>query len=200
MSLEQKQWTRVSIHHVVLAWLRAERDTRLVSLIAGNLPQILLNPGLDALLNKADLNDLVQNHARLRMLYLYRNVFVVEIPPDTEWYELRNLTDAEIDELYVINLPEWNDPGDRNELRKVAARKPQPLRAPPAQWESPILWAHDRSGPFTIIEGTNRLTAYVSAGQSGLDIPVYVGLSPMAFYFNINDQCDTPLFAQLVQK
>lgn len=40
------------------------------------------------------------------------------------------------------------------------------------------LWGHDRSGPYTILEGNNRLTAYESTGRTGkLSLPVLVGLS-----------------------
>jgi hypothetical protein len=34
---------------------------------------------------------------------MIRNVFVVEIPPDTEWYEVHSLTDKELAELRVVN-------------------------------------------------------------------------------------------------
>jgi len=188
--LAAKKWTRVSMHHAVLAWLRAERDTNVPKYL-WQFPQLLWGPGLSALLDHANLNDVEENRARLRILYVIRNVFVLEIPPDTEWFEVQSLTDGELTELHVVNYAEWNDPGDKNELAKVAARKPSPLRAPPSSWETPILWGHDRNGPFTIIEGNNRLTAYSGSGQSGLDISVLIGLSPMRCHWHIFDR--TPL-------
>jgi hypothetical protein len=85
MSLDAKQWTRVSMHHVVLAWLRSERDTNIQRILA-QLPALLWAPGLSQLLDHANLNDSEENRARLRLLYLIRNIFVLEIPPDTKWY------------------------------------------------------------------------------------------------------------------
>jgi hypothetical protein len=46
-------------------------------------------------------------------------IFMVEIPPDTKWYEVHNLTDQELTELHVVNFHTFNDPADQNELMKV---------------------------------------------------------------------------------
>jgi hypothetical protein len=120
---------------------------------------------------------------------MIRNVFVVEIPPDTEWYEVKSLTDTELSELHVVNYQDWNDPADKNELTKVAVRKPLELRERPESWEQCILWGHDKKGPFAIIEGNNRLTAFVASGRSGLNIPIFVGLSSMRCVWHILDNC-----------
>jgi hypothetical protein len=195
MSLSQKEWSAVSIHNVVLAWLRAERPT-VMAMAAQRLPEQLWTSGLAALLDQADLNDAEGNRARLRLLSMYRNVFMVEIPPDTEWYEVRSLTDDELQELHVVNYQTFNDPADKNELMKVAARKASveqkingkiELRSSPANWEPPILWGHSRDGPFTIIEGNKRLIAYAASGESGINIPVLIGLSRMRCCWHILD-------------
>jgi hypothetical protein len=129
-------------------------------------------------LDQPNLDDPEENRARLRLFYLTgRCVFIVEIPPDTEWYVVHDLTDNELGELHVVNYQEWNEPEDKNELMKVAARKKIPLREPPSAWQPPILWGHSPTGPFTIIEGNKRLTAYAGSGQSDLRIPVVVGRS-----------------------
>jgi hypothetical protein len=198
MSLAQKTWTRVSMHHAVLAWLRAERDTN-VSRVLAQFPVQVWGPGLTELLDHANLGEAEENRARLRLIYMIRNVFVLEIPPDTEWYEVRTLTDADLDELHVVNYAHWNDPADKNELLKVAARKPQPLRAPPSSWDTPILCGHDRNGPFTVVEGNNRLTAYAGSGQSGLDIPVLVGLSPMRCHWHLLDNAPLLIYDLIVK-
>jgi hypothetical protein len=168
--------------------------------ILSAFPVALWSPGLSKLLDQPTLNDPEENRARLRLFYLTgRHVFFVEIPPDTEWYEVHNLTDNELGELHVVNYQEWNDPGDKNELAKVAARKKIALRRPPSAWDSPILWGHNNAGPFTIIEGNTRLTAYRASGQSGLSIPVLIGLSPMQCVWHILDNCGF-LMEDLIRK
>lgn len=147
------------------------------------------------LLDNPDLNNAEENRARLRILYLSgRYVFVLEIPPDTEWYDVRNLTDADLSELHTVNFGDWSNPADRNDLRTVAARKPLELKALPSEWEPPILWGHDKKGPFTIFEGNSRLTAYAGSGRSGLNIPVLIGLSAMRCHWHLADSA--PLLIQ----
>jgi len=195
MPLATMQWTRVSVHAVVLAWLRAERG-RLGELLSAT-PEMIWLSGLRALLDQAHLDNAEENRARLRLLYMIRNLFMIEIPPDTEWYKVQNLTDNEVDELRAINSSDWVSPADKNELRRVAGRKTLTLDAAPSSWETPILWSHDRNGPFTILEGNNRLTAYTASGQHGLlNIPVFVGLSPLACIWHILDNC-RPLMQDL---
>ena len=189
MGLAEKDWRRASIHQIVLAWLRAERDTHVANLLASLPSDKGKAEKLSRLLDQANINDAEENRARLRLLYLIRSPFVVEIPPDTKWYEVRNLTDSELGELHVANYRDWKSPEDKNELAKVAARKILELRQAPATWEPPILWGHEKEGPFTIIEGNNRLTAYVGSGHADLDIPVFVGLSPLRCVWHIHDEC-----------
>jgi hypothetical protein len=199
MSLAQMKWVSASIHHAILAWLRAERDPKLTNLLLP-FPPLLWSAGLSRLLDQPKLDDPEENRARLRLFYLTgRHVFSVEIPPDTEWYEVHDLTDTELGELHVVNYQEWNDPADKNELMKVAARKKIPLREPPSAWQPPILWGHSTAGPFTIIEGNTRLTAYAGSGQSGLHIPVLVGLSKMQCVWHILDSCQF-LMQDLIHK
>ena len=185
MSLANMEWKRVSMHHVVLAWLRAERD----GYVAQVQPHTGLSvPEIAALLDNADLENPDQNRARLRVLYWTRNVLVLEIPPDTEWYEVRNLKHEHMGELLAVNDPVWNDSSDRNELQNVAQRKAKPLRGTLSEWEPPILWGHDRSGPFTIMEGNNRLASYVGSGHTDLDMPVFIGLSPLKCLYHLPDR------------
>jgi hypothetical protein len=175
----------MNVHHVVRAWLRAERD----SYVAQVQPRTGLSvPEIAALLDNADLGNPDQNRARLRLLYWTRNVFVLEIPPDTEWYEVWNLKHEHTGELLAVNHANWTDPADKNELHNVAKRKAKPLRKELSEWEPPILWGHDRSGPFTIMEGNNRLASYASSGRTDLDIPVFVGLSPLKCLYHLPDQ------------
>jgi len=198
MGLAAMKWSPEPVHKVILAWLRAERDTR-VAMRLSNAPKVVWPVVISKLLDHPDLDNSEENRARLRLFYIIRSLFFVEVPPDTKWYEVHNLTDKELPELRVINSNEWTDPNDKNELAKVAARKKLELRAAPATWEPPILWGHDMNGPFTIFEGNNRLTAYAASMRSDLNIPVFVGLSSMACVWHIVDNC-RPLMQDLLQR
>jgi hypothetical protein len=181
MALVGKQWTKVSLHKVVLAWLRGERGK----------PNAMAPAGL---LDSADLSSSDENRARLRFFYILRGPYFIELPPDTEWHEVQSLTDAELSELYAVNHPDWMVAGESNELARVAARKKLVLGSQPASWEPPILWGHDKSGPFTVLEGNNRLTSYVGSGLRGLSVPVFIGLSPIGCYWHSLDK--VPLLIQ----
>jgi len=190
-------WTRVSMHKVVRAWLRAERDTNVARQLS-QLPELLWAPGLSKLLDHPDFENSNENRARLRILYMIRSLFVVEIPPDTAWYEVRNLTHSALGELRVVNYGDWTVSTEQNQIAKVAARKKPTLELSPENWDPPILWGHNRNGPFTILEGNNRLTAYAASGRSDLNILVFVGLSPMACVWHILDRC-TSLMQDLIR-
>jgi hypothetical protein len=197
MSLAQMNWTRVSMHKVVWAWLRAERDTKVARRLS-QLPELLWSPGLSKLLDHPDFENPNENRARLRILYMIRSLFVVEIPPDTVWYEVCNLTDSELGELRTVNYGDWTEAAEQNQLAKVAARKRLALGVPPSDWDPPILWGHGKNGLFTILEGNHRLAAYVASGRSDLNIPAFVGLSPTACVWHILDHC-TSLMQDLIR-
>jgi hypothetical protein len=188
MSLAEKIWEHATIHDVALEWLRAERGTNLASVLA-QFPRELLASGLATLLDRPDLSNADENRARLRLLYMIQSLFVIEIPPDTAWFRVKNLTDDDLSELYIVNYRDWNDPGDNNELRKVAVRKRLALKQQVSAWPNPILWGHDKSGPFTILEGNHRLAAYAFSGMSGINMPVLIGLSPIKSVWHMLDEC-----------
>jgi ABC-type phosphate transport system substrate-binding protein len=119
-----------------------------------------------------------------------RNAYFFEIPPDVEWYKVENLTDEDLDQLYVVNHATWRDAADQNELLKVASRRRAPLTMDPSNWESPVLFGHDEKGPFSIIEGNNRLTAYAASRTNDLNIPVYVGISELKCVWHVLDNCE----------
>jgi hypothetical protein len=165
---------------MVAEFLFGEREKEEFSFIPPGTPVI----------DAPNVNSPHENHTRLRILYHGRAQFFGEVPPDTRWYEVKFLTDNELDDLYVVaRVSPWMtaDPNDMR-LRRVAARCPDKLKDPPGDWRRPILWGHETAGPFSIFEGNNRLIAYASSpSPPGLCIPVFVGLSPTPCVWHIHD-------------
>jgi hypothetical protein len=97
MALAELNRMPITIHHVVLEFLRGERTNF-------NLPHGM--PLLDA----PTLTSPLENHQRLRILYSQRAIFMVEIPTDTNWWEVHGLTDNDLDELCVSarHNERWN--------------------------------------------------------------------------------------------
>jgi hypothetical protein len=183
MTVAEGQWIPVSIHTFALEYLKAERATYLAQLRTLR-PELITDADLARLLEKPDLTNPFDNQRRLRLLYAIRGPYIVEIPPDTKWREVSTLTDDDLPNLYVTRHEAWTDPADNNELHLVAARKREPAKAPPDQWNRVILWGHRKSGPFTIIEGNHRLVGYMASKSNGLNIPVLVGLSTTPCYWH----------------
>jgi hypothetical protein len=177
MSLASKIWKEISIHAVVAEFLRAERDTK-----------FNFYPPWLHLVDNPNLNDPLENHKRLRMLFIARLPFMIEIPSDTQWYEVQNLTENEVDELYVSagHNNQWDQAGNR--LRDVARAAREPLKAPPDKWARIILWGHSKVGRFSILEGNHRLVGYAASNSPlGLNIAVYVGLSQSPCFWHYAD-------------
>jgi hypothetical protein len=179
MALANAIWTPVPVHEVVAEWLLGERQTNFAFIPPGS-----------QFIDAPNIKDPQENHTRLRLLYHARSHFFGDIPPDTEWFEVKNLTDNELDELHVVGrIARWLAADkDKNELRLVAKRCPETLTTLPGNWKKPILWGHEKSGPFSIFEGNRRLVAYASSpSPPGLDIPVFVGLSATPCFWHIHD-------------
>lgn len=176
--LAGEQWTAVSQHAMVLPFLRAEWDRWPVTRWIDR-----------RLVDEADLTDRVANRLRKGVLFMARGRLFQSIPTDTKWFEVQNLRDEHLQELRVIGRCGWEHPSDRNELRKVALRRDKPLKLPPAQWDAPVLWGHTMEGPFTILEGNNRLASYAGdAAHAGtLDLPCIIGLSAQPCYWHLAD-------------
>jgi hypothetical protein len=174
MPLNQRSWRPAVVHEVVASFLQSERHQ-----VAQVNHRWVDHP---------DLGDSIANHNRLRLLYLFRRHLWAEIPPDTDWYAVHSLENDDFDDLHVISRCSWDDSSDRNELRKVADRRPLALNSQPHRWiGSPILWGHAKPGPFTILEGNHRLVALARSGTSGFAIPVFVGISPTPCVWHFED-------------
>lgn len=172
MALADKEWKPTTVHVAVLDFLRAERHKYQA------IPADLQN-----LIDRPDLANPVHNHTRLRLLYATRRGLFGEVPPDTAWFEIDGVTQADLDNVHVIARAGWEDPSDKNEVLNVAKRRHTELRTPPATWPRPLLFAHDRDGPFTILEGNNRMVTFAAHG-AGQTINVLVGLSPTICYWH----------------
>ncbi|MDB6043517.1 MAG: hypothetical protein JWM63_2068 [Gammaproteobacteria bacterium] len=176
--LADESWSPCSKHAVILAFLRAEWDKS---------PQL---KGRDRhLITTADITDTRQNNQRMTALWSIRGALLKRLPGDTQWFEVKYLREGHFWQLHAINFLDWNSPEDMNELEKVAVRRRQPLLTPVASWEPSILWGHERSGSFTIIEGNHRLSALAGTlvERRSCAIPVYVGLSPSLCHWHLPD-------------
>jgi hypothetical protein len=166
--LADEVWTPSSPHAVVLSFLRSEWDRRDIPTATWD-KRLITNP---------DLTSPVENNVRALLLWFVRGPLLQRIPSDTQWYEVKYLRERYFWQLHAINHVDWNSPADMNELEKVALRKQEHWRGSSAPWE-PILWAHDKRGPFTILEGNHRLTALArSQDRANCELVAYVGLSP----------------------
>ena len=182
MTLATMHWEPVSVHKVISSALVAEQKN-----IESRLQSQITPARLSNLLGMPNFASPLENHMRLRLLCLLKGPLLAELPPDTEWYEVRHLTDNELSELNVIAQIRWDHPDHKNELANVAKRTPYALHERPSMWKPIILWGHEKHGPFTIVEGNHRLIAYASSGLRELKIPVFIGLSLSMFYFHIHD-------------
>jgi hypothetical protein len=69
MSLAAMKWAPISMHKVVLAWLRGEPETNMARILLP-LPTAVWSPGLLSLLDQPNLDNPEENRARLRLLYI----------------------------------------------------------------------------------------------------------------------------------
>src|SRR5690242_901334 len=115
MALVDNNWTKTTIHHVASEFLRAERD------------RFSFYPPWVPVIDNPDLNNPLENHRRLRLLYIKRVMFMVEVPPDTIWWKAR-LTQDDLDQLYLSarHNSEWDTAGSK--LTEVAAVVLEPLK------------------------------------------------------------------------
>jgi len=167
------------VHHMHLAFLTAEFDK-----VADTMSS-------DAVLvTTPDLRDPEQNQRRRDLLYRRRERLLAYVPESTEWFEVHYLERHHLPQLRAINFGSWSSPRvDENELPKVAHRRRIPLLVTPTEWPPPILWGHGRHGPFTLLEGNNRLTAYAGVAKpQPLHITAVVGLSADRCCWHLPDE------------
>jgi hypothetical protein len=167
-TLDRETWQPCSVHEVTLSFLRSEWAKW--SLISAYWDRGLVG-------DSADIASPIENNIRAQMIWTVRSPLLQWIPADTKWFMVQHLRRNHFRELRAINHVAWNSLDDMNELEKVALRTTQECRETEDEW-SPILWAHDRGGPFTIIEGNHRMTGLArSATNLKIALIAYVGLS-----------------------
>jgi hypothetical protein len=154
---------------------------------------------VEDLLDRPDVSDATENRTRLRLFYVTRAAYYVEIPPDTEWFRVENLTHEEISSLYAINRGEWRSQAGGSEIAAIARRKIIPLRQEPVHWVPPILWGHQKEGPFTVLDGNKRLIAYANSGRTDLNISVIIGLSRLSCHWHAPDDA-APLMQDMLAR
>ncbi len=177
--LAGKEWTLAPVSEVCLSILRAEWD-KVSPVTSWHDRRLIDHP---------DLDNPYENSLRRLILGSWREALLRRIPGNTTWYRVRFLQDSDLDQLLVIGSNDWLDSRDQNELRQVALRRPQTLRSPPSAWEQPVLWSHIKAGPFSIIEGNNRLISYCSTPSLGpLKVECFIGLSLMPCAWHLPDQ------------
>src|SRR5262245_22025454 len=176
-SLSHQRWTSVSFHHVRLAFLRAEWHK-----IPGS------SQATRFLIDRPDLTSHIDNERRRCLLEEHRAPLLRHVPHDTSWFEVNHLFPNHLEELLVIGRCGWDSPDDGNQLALVAKRCPRPLQDLPHTWAQPIFWGHSRRGPFTILEGNNRLVAL--AGSTPIpefQLSLYIGLSSAPCRWHLPD-------------
>lgn len=178
MALVERDWNPVSFHKVVQAFLLAERDTkRAVSTRNARFSHIK-DSVFAEILETPDFSNESDNALRLQWLRSFRGPIIRNLPRRTTWFEVQFLEHEDLPDLRVINWGYWINLEEGNDLLKAARRLNYSLDRDPSTWAPPILIAQSRKGPFTIIEGNHRLSAYANSGLSSLGIPVMVGISP----------------------
>jgi hypothetical protein len=180
--LADETWISATHAEVCLAFLRAEWE---------KVPEITRWHDR-RLVDAPDLANWHENSLRRLILGSWREPLLAHIPADTSWWRVRSLRHTHTTELLVIASDDWRDPLDGNELLNVARRRGETLRTKPADWSPPILWGHEREGPFTILEGNNRLVNYAaSVPNSAFAVECFVGLSPSPSVWHLPDRATT---------
>ena len=175
--LSEQKWEPVSFSHPCLAFLRAEWDKIPAPTAAHR-----------SLIDHPDLTSNAENAQRLQLLRTRREPLLRRAPSDTAWFEVSYLRPNHLTELLVIGRCGWDSKTDANELLRVAARCSKPLATDPSAWTQPLLWGHTRQGPFTILEGNNRLVALAAAfPRPAFQLSVYVGLSAAPCLWHLLD-------------
>jgi hypothetical protein len=161
--LSSERWHAANAAEVVIAFLKAERHR-------SSRYGLHLTREQNRLIDSPNLRDQIGNGERLSLLRTsFRRAPLWDaIPSNTEWYRIEYLRYSHLSELLVISDKSWLN---------FASRIPKEMTEP-ERWAPPILWAHSKEGPFTVLEGNNRINWVAAKRYSRLELAVLVGVSP----------------------
>lgn len=177
-TIADQKWEEVSINEIILVFLTGEYNECVKNFgeLALIHKEIIQNPNL---------NNESENSIR-SMLLAFRIGIMAQIPLSTKWYKVSSINESNLNELYSINDTGWVSDEDNNELLKVAKRKKINLKTDSQNFIAPILFGHNKYGPFTILEGNKRLTA-IAAANARFNSVCYIGLSPDLCSWHVQD-------------
>lgn len=152
--------------------------------------QLVLNP---------DYTNAQENALRRALLFRRRGHMWRELPPDTQWYEVR-LDPADMDRIHVFPRAQWSKISDGSYcigdiIRRIKSKhystggdrviaKIQQLRyrlqIDPHSSSTVLLIGVDEKSPVTILEGNHRLSAAMLVGPelASSRFSVFCGMSP----------------------
>ncbi len=197
MKIRDEKWRQCSFDEIVDRMMRAacpkSRDRLVMS------DQNDLVGRLDARIAEvSNLTDPTANRERLELLRSYHAGLLDNIPDDTEWFRVEHLRDVHLHELRAISVWAKAGQGHENELPAVVEQRIRdgqplpPMLGTPDEWPSIFLWGHGQDGPFTILDGNNRLAEYVATTNApSFRIAVYVGLSQSRSRLHLPDCLQT---------
>lgn len=192
--LRDEQWQECTFAEITDGWLRAEQHKLREKFVEWKRPDLVRR--LDRHLARApDFSDDDANADQVELLASFRAPLLNGIPANTAWFRVSSLRNIHLEQIHVIGRCGWEDQGqsDHNEVRHVAKRKVKKgetwnIERGPDSWGFLLLWGHHRGGPFTILEGNNRLVEYAATpGAPDFAVPVYIGLSPNYCFWHLPD-------------
>ena len=160
--LFSERWHPANAAEVVIAFLKAERHR-------SSRYGLHLTHEQNRLIDSPNPNDQIENQQRLSLLRTsFRRASLWDaIPANTQWYRIEYLRYSHLSELLVISDKSWLN---------FASRIPKQMTGP-ERWAPPILWAHSREGPFTVLEGNNRINWVAAKRYNRLEVAVMIGVS-----------------------
>jgi hypothetical protein len=160
--LDSELWHPATSAEVVIAFLKAERHR-------SSRYGLQLTSEQNGLIDSPNLRDPIGNEKRLSLLKTsFRRAPLWDaIPETTQWFRVEYLRYSHLDQLLVIPEKGWLN---------FASRIPKEM-SDPERWAPPILWGHNKEGPFTVLEGNNRINWIAAKRYSRLELGVLIGLS-----------------------
>lgn len=178
---------RVSEDEVVAEFLRSDFHCRAYREYHNRLRDLVVNPNFE---------DAGENAKRRALLYIRHLALWREIPPETEWYEVK-VNEADMSDIRVFPRAQWRKLARGNfSLTQIVERMRTGGNVLDAQFTAKIaaigerferrsamgavlLIGRSETEPVTVLDGNHRLVAATLATPSKLDkLHFFCGLSP----------------------